>query len=119
MAKQYGFDYTRYADDLTFSASGESLRNISNIFQNTRLIVEQEDFEINEQKTRVIRRYQQQEVTGIVVNDKLNVSRRKAQNFRAVLIKWKKTVWKVTTGDSLRISSHQLKVLLICLNGQS
>ena len=85
MAKQYGFDYTRYADDLTFSASGESLRNIFNIFQNTRFIVEQEDFEINEQKTRVIRRYQQQEVTGIVVNEKLNVSREKLKNFRAVL----------------------------------
>ncbi|MEG3975504.1 reverse transcriptase domain-containing protein [Microcoleus sp. herbarium8] len=85
MAKQYGFDYTRYADDLTFSASGESLRNICNIFQNTRFIVEQEDFEINEQKTRVIRRYQQQEVTGIVVNEKLNVSREKLKNFRAVL----------------------------------
>lgn len=85
MAKQYGFYYTRYADDLTFSASGESLRNIFNIFQNTRFIVEQEDFEINEQKTRVIRRYQQQQVTGIVVNDKLNVSREKLKNFRAVL----------------------------------
>ncbi len=85
MAKQYGFDYTRYADDLTFSASGESLDNICNIFQNTRFIVDQEDFEINEQKTRVIRRYQQQEVTGIVVNDKLNVSREKLKNFRAVL----------------------------------
>lgn len=85
MAKQYGFDYTRYADDLTFSASGESLDNICNIFQNTRFIVEQEDFEINEQKTRVIRRYRQQEVTGIVVNEKLNVSREKLKNFRAVL----------------------------------
>jgi retron-type reverse transcriptase len=85
MAKQYGFDYTRYADDLTFSASGESLRHIFNIFQNTRCIVEQEDFEINEQKTRVIRRYQQQQVTGIVVNEKLNVSREKLKNFRAVL----------------------------------
>ena len=85
MAKQYGFDYTRYADDLTFSASGESLRNIFNIFQNTRFIVEQEDFEINEQKTKVIRRYQQQEVTGIVVNEKLNVSREQLKKFRAVL----------------------------------
>ncbi|MCC3588179.1 MAG: tetratricopeptide repeat protein [Microcoleus sp. PH2017_29_MFU_D_A] len=85
MAKQYGFGYTRYADDLTFSASGESLGHIFNIFQNTRCIVEQEDFDINEQKTRVIRRYQQQEVTGIVVNEKLNVSREKLKNFRAVL----------------------------------
>ncbi|NJS10001.1 MAG: tetratricopeptide repeat protein [Microcoleus sp. CSU_2_2] len=85
MAKQYGFDYTRYADDLTFSASGESLDNICNIFQNTRFIVEQEDFEINEQKTRVIRKFRQQEVTGIVVNEKLNISREKLKNFRAVL----------------------------------
>lgn len=85
MAQLYGFDYTRYADDLTFSASGDSLRNICNILNGSRSIVKQEDFEINEQKTRVIRKFQQQEVTGVVVNSKLNVSREILKGFRAVL----------------------------------
>jgi hypothetical protein len=90
MAKQYGFDYTRYADDLTFSASGESLVNINNILKLTNLIVKKEDFEINENKTRVVRNYRKQEVTGIIVNEKLNISRDKLKTFRAVLYKIEK-----------------------------
>ncbi|HCQ23530.1 MAG: hypothetical protein LW814_06580 [Anabaena sp. CoA2_C59] len=90
MAKQYGFDYTRYADDLTFSASGESLVNVNNILKLTNLIVKKEDFEINENKTRVVRNYRKQEVTGIIVNEKLNISRDKLKTFRAVLYKIEK-----------------------------
>ncbi len=44
MAIKYGFNYTRYADDLTFSGSGESLKNIYHILKNTRLIVRFQDF---------------------------------------------------------------------------
>ncbi|WP_413175767.1 reverse transcriptase domain-containing protein [Anabaena azotica] len=90
MAKEYGFDYTRYADDLTFSAAGESLVNINNILKLTNLIVKKEDFEINENKTRVVRNYRRQEVTGIIVNEKLNISRDKIKTFRAVLYKIEK-----------------------------
>ncbi|MTJ53705.1 hypothetical protein FJR38_14135 [Anabaena sp. UHCC 0253] len=90
MAKQYGFDYSRYADDLTFSASGESLVNINNILKLTNLIVKKEDFEINENKTRVVRNYRRQEVTGLIVNEKLNISRDKLKTFRAVLYKIEK-----------------------------
>jgi hypothetical protein len=90
MAKQYGFDYTRYADDLTFSASGESLVNVNNILKLTNLIVKKEDFEINENKTRVVRNYRRQEVTGVIVNEKLNIPRDKLKTFRAVLYKIEK-----------------------------
>jgi RNA-directed DNA polymerase len=90
MAKEYGFDYTRYADDLTFSAAGESLVNINNIIKLTHLIVKKEDLEINENKTRVVRNYRRQEVTGIIVNEKLNISREKLKTFRAVLYKIEK-----------------------------
>ncbi len=90
MAKEYGFDYTRYADDLTFSAAGESLVNINNILKLTNLIVTKEDFEINENKTRIVRNYRRQEVTGIIINEKLNISRDKLKTFRAVLYKIEK-----------------------------
>jgi hypothetical protein len=90
MAKQYGFDYTRYADDLTFSASGKSLVNINNILKLTNLIVKKEDFEINENKIRVVRNYRRQEVTGVIVNEKLNIPRDKLKTFRAVLYKIEK-----------------------------
>lgn len=85
MAEQLGFVYTRYADDLTFSASGDSLRNICKVFKVTRSIIKYEGFDINEDKTRVFRKYRQQEVTGVVVNSKLNVSRETLKRFRATL----------------------------------
>ena len=85
MAQQLGFTYTRYADDLTFSASGEDLRHICNVLQRTESIVTWEGFTINQQKTRILRKSRQQEVTGIVVNSFPNVSRKELKRFRATL----------------------------------
>ena len=85
MAKNLGFSYTRYADDLTFSGSGDSLRHICNILKRTDSIVTHEGFTINQQKTRVLRNFHQQEVTGVVVNDKPNVSKKTLKQFRATL----------------------------------
>lgn len=85
MAEQLGFVYTRYADDLTFSASGDSLCNICNVLKRTESIVKHEGFDINQEKTRVLRKSRQQEVTGVVVNNKLNVSKETLKRFRATL----------------------------------
>jgi RNA-directed DNA polymerase len=86
MAKSRGFIYTRYADDLTFSTTdGEKLRDIGNILKGTHGIVTHEGLTIHPDKTRVLRQSQQQEVTGIVVNQKLNVDRATLRRFRATL----------------------------------
>jgi retron-type reverse transcriptase len=85
MAQSLGFVYTRYADDLTFSASGDSLRHICNILRRTESIVAHEGFNINEQKTRILRKNRQQEVTGIVVNTHPNISKETLKRFRATL----------------------------------
>lgn len=85
MAASLGFVYTRYADDLTFSASGENLRQICNVLKRTEAISTHEGFTIHPQKTRVLHKSQHQEVTGIVVNEKLNVDRETLKRFRATL----------------------------------
>jgi RNA-directed DNA polymerase len=85
MAQELGFTYTRYADDLTFSGAGESLRHICNILRRTESIVAHEGFAINQQKTRILRKNRQQEVTGIVVNSHPNISRETLKRFRATL----------------------------------
>ncbi|HEY9693427.1 MAG TPA: reverse transcriptase family protein [Oculatellaceae cyanobacterium] len=85
IAEKYGFAYTRYVDDLTFSARGENVRNISNIIQQTQSIITHEGFAINQEKTRILRNSQQQQVTGIVVNEKINISRKTLKSFRATL----------------------------------
>jgi len=90
MAEELGFVYTRYADDLTFSASGDSLQNICNVLRRAESIVLHEGFTINEQKTRILRKNRQQEVTGIVVNEQLSISKKELKRFRATLFQIEK-----------------------------
>lgn len=85
MAENLGFIYTRYADDLTFSATGSSLRYICNVLKRVEDFVTHEGFTINQHKTRIIRKSRQQEVTGVVVNSHLNIARETLKRFRATL----------------------------------
>ncbi|HWS85583.1 MAG TPA: reverse transcriptase family protein [Pyrinomonadaceae bacterium] len=85
VSEELGFAYTRYADDLSFSASGESLRHLRGLLERVKAVVEHEGFRVHPDKTRVLRRSRQQEVTGVVVNSRPNVSRRELKRFRATL----------------------------------
>lgn len=85
LAEELGYRYSRYADDLTFSANGEAASRAGKILRGARFIVEQEGFVVHPDKTRVLRRGRRQEVTGIVVNDKLSVDRKTLRRFRATL----------------------------------
>ncbi len=64
-------NYTRYADDLTFSGDFPPGKIINFV----EYILAEDNFELNKDKTRTKRRHQRQLVTGIVVNDKMQVSR--------------------------------------------
>ncbi|MES2730441.1 MAG: reverse transcriptase domain-containing protein [Bacteroidota bacterium] len=85
LAAKLGFTYTRYADDLTFSTSGEGKKNINKLKSLVNQIVENEDFRVHPDKTRVMRKGSRKEVTGIVVNDKPSVDRSSLRKFRALL----------------------------------
>ena len=84
IAENLGFKYTRYADDLTFSTE-QSDADVKKLMTQVRYVVGKQGFKVNENKTRVLRRGRQQEVTGIVVNDKLSIDRKTLRKFRAVL----------------------------------
>lgn len=58
--------FTRYADDMTFSGKFDEAKVISFVKKNLKGL----QLSINEEKTRVRKQGQQQEVTGIVVNYK-------------------------------------------------
>lgn len=70
LAESIDADYSRYADDLTFSGN----RNISTIVPLVEDIVKEEGFQINKKKTRLQYKNQRQEVTGLIVNSKIAVS---------------------------------------------
>lgn len=71
--------YTRYADDLTFSGDFSE----GDIIKNVERIANRLGFQINEEKTRVRRRNQRQEVTGIVVNEKMQLNRKVRKRIRS------------------------------------
>ncbi len=86
MAQSLGFTYSRYADDLTFSASGEPAKNgVKKLLWRTRSILESEGLVLHPDKLRIMRKGQRQEVTGITVNEKLSVPRKEMKRFRALL----------------------------------
>jgi RNA-directed DNA polymerase len=94
-----GWTYTRYADDLTFSAAADD--QLALVFARVRAIVRDEGFAINEAKGRVARRSQRQAVTGVVVNDKLGAPREQVRRMRALLHRAKTTGLAAQNRDSL------------------
>lgn len=70
--------YTRYADDLTFSGDF----NPHHIINDISRIIFSEGFSINSEKTRVARSSARQEVTGIIVNSHMQLSKEKRKNIR-------------------------------------
>ena len=84
-AKKYGFTYTRYADDLTFSSDVNDNDQLRRLMQIVRHVIGEEGLTINEDKTRIMRKGARQEVTGLTVNDGIGVSRQERRKFRAYL----------------------------------
>ena len=80
-----GWTFSRYADDLTFSTDVAGKPKMSLVMSRVRAIVREEGFAINEEKGRVQRAARRQQVTGIVVNDKLSVPREDLRRVRAIL----------------------------------
>ena len=71
-AKSIGGVYTRYADDITISSN----INPYNYIQTITKIVNDEGYQLNNKKTRVQNCGQKQEVTGLIVNDKVSVNKK-------------------------------------------
>ena len=93
-AKRLMFNYTRYADDLTFSAKGEYVKDLYKLLWRVKSITTDEGFVLHPDKLRIMRNGARQEVTGIVVNDQLGVDRRTMRKFRALLHQIKTTGWE-------------------------
>ena len=84
-AQAAGATYTRYADDLVFSGDEGFARMCSRFSALVGGIALEEGFHVQHRKTRVMRRSQRQEVTGIVVNERPSIRRADFDRLRAVL----------------------------------
>lgn len=91
LAKRFKANYSRYADDITFSAHKNIFQQDSVFMLELKRIIEDEQgLTINPEKTRVQSKRQRQEVTGLVVNKKVNVSQRYVKQVRLWMHYWEK-----------------------------
>ena len=81
LGEKLAFRYTRYADDITFSGN----RFVNSFMDSVKRIIADEGFEINERKTRITYSGKAQKVTGLVVNEKVNIPRDYYRRLRAVI----------------------------------
>jgi retron-type reverse transcriptase len=73
-------NYTRYADDLTFSGNDPV-----NILPFVREVLAGLGYELDKKKTNIFRKGRRQVVTGLVVNDKVSVPRLMRRKLRAAV----------------------------------
>jgi RNA-directed DNA polymerase len=84
-AKKASADYTRYADDLTFSFKKDDSLTARKMIRVTKLVLEDFGYQLHTRKKLHIRRqHQQQLVTGLVVNDRVRLTRKTRRWLRAV-----------------------------------
>ena len=100
VAKRFGLSYSRYADDITFSShhctffngkNDENIYNEESTFRKeiARIITDQ-GLHINNKKVRLQKKGFKQEVTGLIVNQKVNVKRSYIKEIRLYLHFWEK-----------------------------
>lgn len=96
LSRKHGCQYTRYADDLTFSSNKMFFpKEIGFIDDNGEphigiqldRIISNNGFNVNRQKVRLANQFEHQEVTGLVVNEKINVRYSYIKNLRSMLYK--------------------------------
>lgn len=90
LAKRFGLHYSRYADDITFSSMHNVYRADSDFRKELERIIAEQRFTINDKKTRLNHCSTRQEVTGLTVGHKINVTRKYVKDIRAILHIWEK-----------------------------
>lgn len=85
LARRLDANYTRYADDLTFSGDGEFAGQIRRFLNSVEAIIRDEGYTPNDSKTRIMRNCGRQHVTGLVVNAHVNLPRADFDTLKATL----------------------------------
>ncbi|MBW8686931.1 reverse transcriptase family protein [Chitinophaga rhizophila] len=85
LARRFNYTYTRYADDMTFSAKEAAANDAGKLIWGVKQVVKEEGFVVHPDKLKVMRKGDKREVTGVVVNEKLSIDRETLRKFRALL----------------------------------
>lgn len=111
LGQKFGYSYTRYVDDISFSANGDAVNDLNKILLYSKKIITDEGFKLNDKKLRIMRKGVSQHVTGLLVNEKPNVNKKTFKRFRALIFQIEKDglegkTWNGKTGEALLASLH-------------
>ncbi|HEV8608173.1 MAG TPA: reverse transcriptase family protein [Tepidisphaeraceae bacterium] len=102
LAEALNASYTRYADDITYSLENDTAGAVRHLVHFTALVAREEGYQVHQrQKLYVRRRKDRQVVTGLVVNERINLPREIRRWLRAV-------EHHQSTGKKSSISTEQL-----------
>ncbi len=98
LCQRFRCEYTRYADDLTFSTRAPTFPDAFAVYSpagtqvgpDLQRVIQQNGFRPNTRKVRLRRPTERQEVTGLIVNRDPNVDRRFVRQIRAMLHAWER-----------------------------
>jgi hypothetical protein len=85
LARSAGAEYTRYADDLAFSGGEEFALGVDRFSTHVAAVVAEEGFAANHRKTRIMRQGVRQQLTGLIVNQRMNIRRVDFDRLKATL----------------------------------
>ena len=90
VAERFNLRYTRYADDITFSSMHSVLSIGGEAYNEIVSVIKEQGFSLNEKKTRLHKKGSRQEVTGLILSDKINTPRKYIEELDVILYVWKK-----------------------------
>lgn len=102
VAKRFGLKYSRYADDITFSSMHNVYQQDSEFLKELHRIIAEQGFHIKETKTRLQKDGYRKEVTGLLVNEKVNVQKRYIKQLRMWLYFWESYGYERASGFFLQ-----------------
>ena len=85
LARRFHLTYTRYADDMTFSSNHQVYREDGDFMRELHHIISECGFTVNPSKTRLQKCGARQEVTGLNVGERVNVSRHYVKTLRVII----------------------------------
>lgn len=85
LATRMNAKYTRYADDLAFSGDNDFARSCQRLIVHVGAIVIDEGFTVHFRKSRIMKQAARQKIAGIIVNQRLNISRADYDRLKAIL----------------------------------
>lgn len=85
LAESFGYNYTRYADDIAFSGDRSLARRAKFIETLVGSIAQEEGFLLNHRKTRLRLASQRQKLAGVIVNERANYCRGDWDRLKAIL----------------------------------